>query len=501
MDRSLFHRVYDAGHLIEEVPFCDPVALFAPLAADPFALFLDSATAAPENDPSRQGRWSYIAADPFATLVKSDEVAFLNNINVGKSGFDLLDRQLSGLSLPPGWTDDPALPPFAGGLAGFLGYELGHELEALPARKPWGHTSTEPPDMALGAYDCVIAFDNIDRRAFIVSTGLPEVTPAARAVRAEARATKWRARLALSPALPPLQWPETPSPDNVIVHDTQRTEYEPLVARTVELIHAGDIFQANLSQRFKANLQNGDDAFTLYRRLRALSPAPFAGFFNFKEGALLSSSPERFLKADGRHIETKPIKGTRPRGQTPQEDQILADELLSSEKDRAENTMIVDLLRNDLSRVSDNGSVQVPSLCELESFATVHHLVSTVTANLKNDKNIVDLLRSCFPGGSITGAPKIRAMEIISELEQRARGPYCGTLGFLSFDGKMDTNISIRTLTVMNGQAVFQAGGGIVADSVPADEFDETLTKAAALTKAIRGERPADDEMANKVRA
>lgn len=505
MDGSFFHRVYDAGHLIEEVPFCDPVAVFAPLATDPFALFLDSATASPTDAPERQGRWSYIATDPFARLTKKNGKTFLNNTETGLSGFDLVASQLAALTLDTDWGNEHKLPPFTGGLAGFFGYEMAEETENLPARKPWDAprdgTINAPPDMALGAYDCVLAFNCVQQRAYIVSTGLPEKTPAARAVRAEARAAKWRARLALNPALPALQWPGTSAPEQAIAYATERGAYEALIARTVAYIHNGDIFQANLSQRFGAPLQNDDDALTLYRRLRAISPAPFAGFFNFESGVLLSSSPERFLKTDGRTVETKPIKGTRPRGETPEQDKRLAHELLTSEKDHAENTMIVDLLRNDLSRVCKDGSIRVPALCDLENFATVHHLVSTVTGELEPEHNAIDLLRHCFPGGSITGAPKIRAMEIISELEANARGPYCGTLGFISFDGKMDTNISIRTMTIIDGYATYQAGGGIVADSDPVSEYAETLTKASALSQAILGERPLPKTKSGKQRA
>ncbi len=497
MQGPLFHRVYGAGHLIEEVPFCDPLALFAPLATTPFALLLDAATAGPENAPDLQGRWTYIATDPFATVEKRNGTTFLNGVETRGESFDLLAQQLNVLSLAPGWPEDQALPPFTGGFAGFFGYELGSELEHLPPRKPWRHpnesTRTSPPDMALGAYDCVIAFDCIARRTFIVSTGLPETTPATRAVRAEARAARWRARLNLNPALPPLHWPEKPAPADVITAATDRAHHEAAVSRIVDYIYAGDIFQANLSQRFEAPLQNGDDAFTLYRRLRALSPAPFAGFFNFGNGALLSSSPEQFLASDGESITTRPIKGTRPRGQTPEQDQALAEALLASEKDHAENVMIVDLLRNDLSRVCQDGSVQVPTLCALESFATVHHLVSTVRGTRREGATNVDLLRACFPGGSITGAPKVRAMEIISELEPHARGPYCGSLGFMSFSGTMDTNISIRTMTVMEDRVVFQAGGGIVADSNPSEEYEEVIAKASALCNAVRGCRPQRD--------
>lgn len=490
MDRSLFHRVYDAGHLIEEVPFCDPLSVFAAVAREPFALLLDSATAAPHQDPSLQGRWTYIAADPFTVLTKRQGQTCLNGIPQNVGALELLNQQASALTLAPNWPEEDGLPPFSGGLAGMLGYELAQELEKLPTPSQKRSDGEQAPDFAVGAYDCILAFDCVDRRTFIVSTGLPEVSPTARAVRAEARAAKWRARLALNPALPRLEWPEVPAPTSAVHTEHTRESYEDKIQQVIDYIFAGDIFQANLSQRFDATLQNDDDAFTLYRKLRVISPAPFAGFFNFDNGCLLSSSPERFLKTDGSIVETKPIKGTRPRGTTPQEDRTLAQDLTSSEKDRAENVMIVDLLRNDLSRVSRDSSVRVTDLCKLESFATVHHLVSTISSSLRPDKTSIDLLKACFPGGSITGAPKVRAMEIISELEGTARGPYCGSLGFLSFSGTMDTNILIRSMTCTGDNITFRAGGGIVADSKPSDEYDETLDKAAALADAIRGVAP-----------
>jgi para-aminobenzoate synthetase component 1 len=232
------------------------------------------------------------------------------------------------------------------------------------------------------------------------------------------------------------------------------------------------------------------DAFGLYRRLRDLNPAPFAAFLRFDDVEIVSASPERFLSLRGNRVETCPIKGTRPRGRTVEEDRALADELLTSEKDRAENVMIVDLLRNDLSRVCRDSSVDVRGLCELETFATVHHLVSTVVGALQPGLTAVDLLAACFPGGSITGAPKIRAMEIIAELEPTRRGPYCGSIGYIGFDGCMDTSIVIRTYAMRNGRVTFQAGGGIVADSTPAAEYAETLAKARALIAALSPGEP-----------
>jgi para-aminobenzoate synthetase component 1 len=267
-----------------------------------------------------------------------------------------------------------------------------------------------------------------------------------------------------------------------------RPAYEAAVARVVEYILAGDIFQANLSQRFLAELPPGLDAFGLYLRLRQRNPAPFAAYLDAGGVQIASASPERFLELRGRQVETRPIKGTRPRGATPEEDRRLGEELLGSEKDRAENVMIVDLLRNDLSRVCRDHTVLTPEICVLESFATVHHLVSTVTGELRPGLDAVDLLRATFPGGSITGAPKIRAMEIIAELEPTARGPYCGAIGWMGADGWMDTSITIRTFAIRDGKVAFQAGGGIVADSDPAAEYEETLAKARALLDSLRGE-------------
>jgi para-aminobenzoate synthetase component I len=271
-----------------------------------------------------------------------------------------------------------------------------------------------------------------------------------------------------------------------ILSNFTRAAYEVAVARVIEYILAGDIFQANISQRFRAELPDGADALALYRRLRRRNPAPFAALLDYGDVAIVSASPERFLSFHDGLVETRPIKGTRPRGATPEEDARLAAELLGSEKDRAENVMIVDLLRNDLSRVCRDHSVLTPEICTLESYATVHHLVSTVTGRLQPDVDSVDLLRATFPGGSITGAPKFRAMEIIAELEPTRRGPYCGAIGWLGFDGSMDTSITIRTYCLKGRTVTFQAGGGITADSDPAAEYEETLAKARALVAALR---------------
>ena len=262
--------------------------------------------------------------------------------------------------------------------------------------------------------------------------------------------------------------------------------YLDAVSRVRDYIIAGDIFQANLSQRLQAPLE--EDPWQLYKRLREVNPAPFAAYLEFEGVAVASASPERFLLLDeaGR-VETRPIKGTRPRGLSPLHDAALSLSLAESEKDRAENLMIVDLLRNDLSRVCRPGTVRVPELFALEHFPTVHHLVSTVTGELEPGKGATDLLAAAFPGGSITGAPKVRAMQIIAELEPSRRGIYCGSIGFLSLTGAMDTSIVIRTGVAIGGQVYFSVGGGIVADSDPEQEYRETLDKARALVNALAG--------------
>jgi para-aminobenzoate synthetase component 1 len=262
-----------------------------------------------------------------------------------------------------------------------------------------------------------------------------------------------------------------------------RTAYEHAVARVIEYIFAGDIFQANLSQRLEAPLVG--TPLDLYRRLRSRNPAPFAAFLDFGELVVASSSPERFLRVEDGHVEARPIKGTRPRGVGPEHDAALALALAESDKDHAENVMIVDLLRNDLSRVCEPGSVRVPELFALEHYATVHHLVSTVVGDLVPTRDAADLLRAAFPGGSITGAPKVRAMQIIAELEPTRRGVYCGAIGYWSVTGGFDTSIVIRTYLVLGDVVYFQVGGGIVADSEPEQEYRETLDKARGLIAAL----------------
>jgi len=454
--------------LAHEIPYRDPLDAFARFAGRPGAVFLDSAL---PGGPI--GRYSFVAADPFLVLRSRDGRILRGEIETRGDPFAVLQDLLSAYAVEP----RPELPPFQTGAAGYFAYDLARHLERLP---PHARDDQGFPDLLLGFYDVTLAFDHEARRAWIFSSGHPETTAEGRASRAADRLAWCRSVLeAAAPPEParPVLPPATP--------ELPRERYLAMVRRVIEYIYAGDIYQANLSQRFRTALPPGTDPFGLYCALRRRNPAPFAAYLDFGDAVIASASPERFLRLRDSHVETRPIKGTRPRGATPDEDRALAAELAESEKDRAENLMIVDLLRNDLSRVCRDHTVKVPALFALESFATVHHLVSVVEGELREGMGPVDLLRATFPGGSITGAPKIRAMEIIAELEPTRRGPYCGSIGYIGFDGSMDTSITIRTYTIKDGTLTFQTGGGIVADSDPVAEYDETLAKARALQEAL----------------
>lgn len=457
---------------VHSIAYRDPAAVFEVFAADPYAALLHSCAC----DGAR-GRYSYIAAEPFRVIRAQAGGVFVNGQSVSDDPFTVLERELAACPPP----DSPGPTPFCAGAVGFLGYELGQHLEHLPAprRDPF-----DPPSLVMGLYDSVIAFDHHDQKAFVLSSGAPEAERAARARRADHRAAHLIARLEGAPN-------HAPAP--AWIHagtwsaDLDRATFEARIARVIAYIQAGDIFQANLTQRFRATLPDGLDDSALYARLRALSPAPFAARLNCgPDLCILSASPERFLRlsTDGQ-VETRPIKGTRPRAPDPRRDAAFAAALRDSAKDQAENLMIVDLMRNDLGRVAQLGSVRVPVLNGLESFASVHHLVSVVEARLRPGLGPVDLLRATFPGGSITGAPKIRAMQIIHELEPAPRGPYCGAIAWIGFDGAMDSSIVIRTLTRVREHVSAQAGGGIVADSDPADEYEESMIKLAPLLRAV----------------
>ena len=456
--------------LVKEIPYVDPADLFPAFADLPHALFLDSAM----QDP-RLGGVSYIAADPYCVIRTDKGRTLMDGEPVDSNPFALLKLLLEQQSLDR----IPELPAFQGGAAGLFGYDLGWCLETLPEDQA---NDIGFADMAVGLYDLVMAFDHNSQKAWLISTGMPEEDGPKRVERATIRASRI---LKILKTAAGSDWPAMIMPPLVWQTSDTKAGYEAKVQKVIDYIYAGDIFQANLSQRFSADLPEGFNPLAFYRHLRQVNAATFCGYFDSGDGVIASSSPERFLKVESGRVETRPIKGTRPRDADLEIDRALAAELLASEKDRAENVMIVDLLRNDLSKVCAPHTVVVPELCALESYASVHHLVSAVTGALKPENTAVDLLAASFPGGSITGAPKVRAMEIIAELEPQRRGPYCGSLGFISYAGDMDTSILIRTLVIRDGQVVFQAGGGIVADSDPASEYEETLVKARRLFEAF----------------
>jgi len=462
---------------VELVPAPDPWDVARRLAHLPHLLFLDSAEKHPE-----RGRYSYVMAgdkDPLIRSIHGLENPFWD------------DRFECSPVIRP--TD---LPPFIGGWAGLFGYGLGRAFERIEKSRIDEFAIS---DLAVGVYNWVISFDHPAERAWIVSTGVvPEDPfPNERLLRAQYELDRVLQLLRTSRS--PLEGPSSRSKPLAeselcaqhplpgfpgVTSNFSRGDYEAAVQRAVEYIHAGDCFQVNLSQRLLAPQR--EHPLELYGRLRRLNPAPFAGYFDLGDFQVLSASPERFLRVDAvGAIETRPIKGTRPRGATVEEDAALVRELASSAKDIAENVMIVDLLRNDIGKVAEYGSVRVSRTCEVETFRFVHHLVSEVRGKLRPHLGPLDLLAAAFPGGSVTGAPKVRAMEIIAELEPTARGAYCGCLGWIGFNGAMDTNILIRTFTAGRGWVQFPVGGGIVAESDPAREYEETLDKAAGLLRAL----------------
>jgi len=457
------------------VPAPDPADACARLIGLPHRAWLDSATA-----HHRHGRYSFLAADPW-TAVRADRRDPIATLRA---------------TLAPHRRDPvPDVPPFQGGAIGYLAYEFGRRLEQLPAPRA---DDLALPDVWFGLYDWVITWDHATARAWLISTGLPATGPAA-ARRARTRADMVLARLvARSPApardltpgtlpAPPGELPTEPVAGlgYAVASVTTESRYRDAARQIRDYIAAGDVFQVNLTQRLAAPLPG--DPLAFYQRLRRVNPAPFAAYLEPGPWVVASASPERFVQVDGRgHVETRPIKGTRPRRpDDPRADATLGAELLASEKDRAENVMIVDLLRNDLARVCMPGSVAVPELCALESFASVHHLVSTVVGQLAPGRDALDLITAAFPGGSITGAPKIRAMEIIREVEPVARGVYCGAIGYWSVTGTLDTSVAIRTCTIRSGRVYFGVGGGITADSDSALEYRETLDKARGIVNAL----------------
>ena len=464
--------------LVEEIsmPF-SAAEVFGHFHHEPFAFFLDSGM-----DPAKLGRYSFIGFDPFLVLKsRGDDITLLSTgCQERRKGnpFRVLGELLDRHNLDPGG----APTPLVGGAVGYLSYDLCHFIENVPSK---AIDDLQLPECCLGFYDVVITFDRLQQKTYIASGGFPEQDEGRRLLRARERLEQVKARIAdTRPRLPDQCAPPPGNPVGAMPQSNfTHREYLRAVETVREYIISGEIYQVNLSQRFEGRLTT--HPYDLYQRLRTINPAPFAAYLNLDDVTVISASPERFLKLDGRRVETRPMKGTRPRGRSVSEDAALAAELQDSIKDRAENVMIVDLERNDLGKVCHVGTVNVSELCTLEEYATVFQLTSCVQGRLASGRDRIDLLEACFPGGSITGAPKIRAMEIIDELEPTRRSIYTGSIGYLSFSGQMDLNIVIRTIVVKNERVYLQVGGGIVYDSEPEIEYQETLHKAKALFQAL----------------
>lgn len=441
-----------------------PEAAFSALQGRPYALWLDSADT---GHPG--GRYSFIAANPLEMIEAKDGRVTITNADcqttIRGEAFKIAQERLQAWNI----CDEsvPGLPPFQGGLAGFFGYDLARGIEKLPQM---AQLNPHMPDMAAGIYDVVMAFDHKDGKAWMI-VHAPNYQAAERK-RAYLSHIFKTEKSELRENVP-VKWN---APDSA-------EEYRAKIQKVIDYILAGDIFQANLSRRFEAVLPPSFSRFSQYMNMRAVNPAPYAAYMNLGHITIASSSPEQFLHVDYGQVTTRPIKGTRARGATKAEDDTQRKALSQSMKDRAENIMIVDLLRNDLSKVCEPRSVNLLDLCKLETFAGVHHLVSTIEGKLEGTP--FDLLRACFPGGSITGAPKIRAMEIIEELEPVRRGPYCGSMAYVGFNGAMDSNILIRTLVYEGNKVSLQVGGGITAESNVDEEYAETLVKADKIFRSF----------------
>ncbi len=448
--------------MLQALPYHpDSSQLFTAIADRPWSAFLDSG-----RPNSCCGRYDVIATDPAAILVTRNGTT---RISTASSVFESSDNPFDLVREILGAKQDKGPLPFMGGAIGYAAYGLARYLHTLPK------ISCDPadmPDMLFGVYDWAFVVDHQEKNSWLL-----------RSSRCDLSKDGWEELIDIfsNPKSDPTN--ESFIITGAIQSNLTVQQYADAFKSIQRYIHDGDCYQVNFAQKFSVGCQG--DPWPAYRKLRAINPSPFGAYLNTPYGQILCSSPERFLRLDEGQVETRPIKGTRPRSKDIDEDSFLIEELKNSEKDLAENLMIIDLLRNDLGKSCIPGSIYVPDLFRVESFQTVHHLVSTVTGKLSERDDAFSLLSGCFPGGSITGAPKYRAMEIIDELEPDPRGIYCGSIGYIGYDGNMDTNIAIRTMVHKDGQIQFSAGGGIVSDSDVGSEYQETLDKASAMFEVL----------------
>ncbi|SNT03197.1 aminodeoxychorismate synthase, subunit I [Anaerovirgula multivorans] len=440
--------------------------LYSIFKEEPYSFFLDSGM-----DHEKLGKYSFIGFDPHLVFKSKDHRIDMIEDGVEKTYYGNPFESLKEIYKKYKIEYKSELP-FIGGFVGYLSYDLCHHIEKLPRT---AIDDVKIPDCFLGLYDGVIIIDHKNNATYVAALGIKE--EAVKVVKKISNTV----------------YEEEAKNDTITINlgnqpvelksNFTKEAYIDAVNRVKDYIKAGDIYQANLTQRFECTMK--ETPYELYGKLRTINPAPFASFINFGEGHIVSSSPERFIQIKDRVMEARPIKGTRPRGKTAAEDLANRNDLITSEKDKAELLMIVDLERNDLGRVAKTGTVKVTELFHLEEYATVYHLVSTVKAEMKEDCDAIDCIEATFPGGSITGAPKIRAMEIIDELEPTQRNIYTGSIGYIGLNGDIDLNIVIRTIVCKDNKAYFQVGGGIVWDSDAELEYQETLHKARALIEAL----------------
>jgi len=448
----------------QQVPYIENVAeVFSRFASLPWAVFLDSG-----RPHSQQGRYEIFSAFPKKTFLTQGKYTIIDSGGyqqvVPDDPFELLQQELKNHVL------EPCELPFSGGALGYFSYDLGRRIEQVPNA---AENDTDIPEMAVGIYHWAYVVDHQEQKSMIVGDmSEPRVK------------LNWQDIINWVTAPEKFAQKEAYKSTSIIKSNMTAKQYAEKFAVIKSYIGAGDCYQVNLAQRFMVNVEG--DPWQGYMTLRKINPSPFAAYINIPGCNVLSVSPERFLRVNNNLVQTKPIKGTRPRSQDKSKDNELKEELKNSIKDRAENLMIVDLLRNDLSKCCEVNSVKVTKLFDVESFPTVHHLVSTIEGRLPKKTSLVELLRESFPGGSITGAPKIRAMEIIEELEPHRRGLYCGSIGYIGFNRRMDTNIAIRTIIQKDDIAYFYAGGGLVWDSSLDEEYQETYDKAAAMFKFFK---------------
>ncbi|NIQ00246.1 MAG: aminodeoxychorismate synthase component I [Nitrospinaceae bacterium] len=472
--------------ILEErpVPGFDPAFLFRGLYGQaPLAFLFESG-----KGPEATARYTFLGQSNGRALVAEKNSVTLIQNGVSKvvdasplAAFEQMNFRIS--ETPPDYVNH-----FWGGWVGYIGYEMAGCLETLI---PAGKDDPGLPLLHFFQVDRLWVYDHMKETLKLIFSEEISGNPGNHYDRTRGEMqTLWRRAEAFirkfppSHGQPPTQSSDGKIPTNLHSNVTQN-HYVRMVESAKRYIEEGDIYQANLSQRFETAFDG--DPWDLYEPLRQINPAPFSGFMRMGDVTLVSSSPERLVRVEGKNLETRPIAGTRPRGQTEKEDHRLAEELLLNEKEQAEHTMLVDLERNDLGRICEYGSVQVTDTMFVEKYSHVSHIVSNIRGTLKPRVNLLDIIRAVFPGGTITGCPKIRCMEIISELEPAPRGPYSGSFGYIGFSDYLDLNIVIRTLVISRGKASFHVGAGIVADSIPEKEYQETLDKAAAMIHVLTG--------------